>query len=79
MDDTINLNIPLTTNQLADLIRHQLPRKEQLRLASMLQAEEIGDSANEQILRDFRAACRELRQGTLKTRPAKEFLDELPS
>ena len=77
MNATIQLSVPLTTNQLANLIREQLPKKERLKLVSLLQVEEETEPTKEEILHEFRMACRELKQGTLKTRPLQELLDEL--
>ena len=76
MNATVQLSIPLTTNQLASLIREQLPREERLKLISLLQQEET-EPTDEQILNDFRADLKSLKQGTLKTRPLQELLNEL--
>ena len=77
MNTTVQLSIPLTTNQLAGLIREQLPREERLKLVSLLQDDEDKEPANDESLENFRKAYRELKQGTLKTRPAIDFLNEL--
>lgn len=77
MNATVQLNIPLTTNQLAGLIREQLPKEERLKLISLLQQEEETEPTNEQILSDFRADLKSLKEGTLKTRSLQELLDEL--
>lgn len=77
MNATVQLSIPLTINQLADLIRAQLPKEERLKLVSLLQIDEEMEPTNEQIVSDFRSDYRALKTGMLKTRPAKEFLDEL--
>ena len=76
MSATVPVSILLTTDQLADLIRTQLPKEERLKLASLLQAEET-EPTNEQIISDFIADYRALKNGTLKTRPIREVLDEL--
>ncbi len=76
----VTLNIPLTVPQLADLIRHQLSRTEQLRLASLLQTDEEIDKepTKQEILDSLRADFIALKKGTLKTRPLRDVLDEIP-
>ena len=74
------LNIPLTVPQLADLIRRQLPRTEQLRLAALLQYEDdtYQEPTKQEILDNLRADFIALNKGTLKTRPLQDILDEIP-
>lgn len=75
MNATVQLSIPLTTNQLADLIRKQLSKEEQLRLVTMLQEEQ--EPAKEATLSDLRKDLTALRNGKLKTRPITELLNEV--
>ena len=77
MNATVQLSVPLTTNQLANLIRQQLPKEERLKLVSLLQMEEEIEPTKEEILEDFRKDYIALQRGTLKTRPLQNLLDEL--
>ena len=75
MNATMQLSIPLTTNQLADLIRKQLPREEQLRLATMIQEEQ--EPTKEAVLSSLHEDLTALKNGKLKTRPIRELLNEV--
>jgi hypothetical protein len=74
MEATLNVNISLSINQLADMIR-QLPKRERSKLDTLLQEE--AEPSKEQILSQLKDDYIALQKGTLKTRPAKEFLAEL--
>ena len=75
MATTLQFNIPLTTIQLADLIRKQLPKEEQLQLVRMLQEEQ--EPTKETILSNLREDLTALKNGTLKTRPISDLLNEI--
>lgn len=77
MSATVQLNIPLTTNELAALIRTQLPKEERLKLVSLLQIDDESEPTAQEIVEQFRQDITALKQGTLKTRPLQELLDEL--
>ena len=76
MSATLQLNIPLTTNELATLIRTQLSKDERLKLVSLLQTDDEELSTAE-IVENFRQDVTALKQEKLKTRPLQELLDEL--
>ena len=73
METTLNFQIPLTFNQLAEMLR-QLPKAERSRLVSVLQEEE---TSKEQILAELKEDYIALKKGTLKTRPLKDVLNEI--
>lgn len=84
METTLNYNIPLSVNELADLIRDKFPRKERLKLVKLLQKEPTEDTyeepTKEQLMEEIREAVREvnlIKQGKMKSRPIQELLDEL--
>ena len=72
------LHIPTTDvslTQLAQLIREQLPAQEREQLAALIQEEAA--PTNEQFLQQLKEDYIALQKGTLKTRPAADFLAEL--
>lgn len=77
------LHVPASTvilSQLAQLIREQFPATERDRLASLIQALPPDDDTpptKEQLLNQLKEDYIALQKGTLKTRPAAEFLAEL--
>ncbi|MEZ0611079.1 hypothetical protein ACAW74_21375 [Fibrella sp. WM1] len=77
------LHVPASTvslSQLAQLIREQFPATERDRLASLIQAVPSEDDApptKDQLLNQLKEDYIALQKGTLKTRPAVEFLAEL--
>lgn len=71
------VHIPLIVPQLAELIRRQLPRAEQLRLAALLQDDAYQEPTKQEILDNLRADFIALKKGTLKTRPLQDVLDEI--
>ena len=77
MSATVQLNIPLTISEWATLIRTQLPKEERLKLVSLLQIDDEKEPTTEEIIEHFRQDITALKQGTLKTRPLRELLDEL--
>lgn len=84
METTLNYNIPLSVNELADLIRDKFPRKERLKLVKLLQKEPTEEAyeepTKEQLMEEIREAVREVnlaKQGKMKSRPIQELLDEL--
>ncbi|MCF0074861.1 hypothetical protein LZD49_30520 [Dyadobacter sp. CY261] len=77
MEKSVNLNIPLSFEQLLALIR-QLSRQEQAELVSVLKEEIIDDEpTKDQILDDLKEDLIALKKGTLKTRPIEDILNEL--
>lgn len=73
----LNTNITLTFNQLVELAC-QLPKPERLRLASLLQNDD--EPSKQQLLKDLREAIEEVnlaKQGKVKLKSAREFLNEL--
>jgi hypothetical protein len=78
MEKSVNLNVPLSFEQLLGLIR-QLSRREQVQLVSVLKEEiiENDERSKEQILADLKEDLIALKNGTLKTRPIEDILNEL--
>ncbi|MET7256527.1 hypothetical protein [Dyadobacter fermentans] len=78
MEKSVNLNIPLSFEQLLGLIR-QLSRREQAELVSVLREEivENDEPSKEQILADLKEDLIAFKNGTLKTRPIEDILNEL--
>ncbi len=77
MESTINFNIPLTINELAIILKRQLPQQDRITLASLLQDDEI---SLDQLKGEIRQAVREInlvKKGKLNARPVQELLDEL--
>ena len=83
MEATLNFNIPLSINELAQLIREQLPAGDRLKLAQLLGADEPesnDEPTQEQLVAEIKQAVHEInlvKQGKMKARPVKELLDEL--
>ena len=77
MESTINFNIPLTINELAIILKRQLPQQDRITLVSLLQDDEI---SLDQLKGEIRQAVREInlvKKGELNARPVQELLDEL--
>ena len=80
METTLHFDTTVSLNQLAQIIREQLTAKDRLALADMLQTDsENEEPTKEQILSQLKEDYIALQNGTLKTRPALEFLAELKS
>ncbi len=77
METTLQFNTSISLAQLARQLREQLPAKERNELAAMIQEDE--EPTKEQILTQLKEDYVALQKGTLKTRPAAEFLAELKS
>ncbi|TDE13338.1 hypothetical protein [Dyadobacter psychrotolerans] len=77
METTLHFDTKVSLSQLAQIIREQLPAKDRLALANMLQTEEDDEPTKEQILSRLKEDYIALQNGTLKTRTLKEVLDEL--
>lgn len=78
MEKSVNLNVPLSFEQLLALVR-QLSYKEREELVSVLK-DDISASdepSKQKILADLNDDLIALGNGTLKTRPLKDILDEL--
>ncbi len=79
METTLNLNLALTFEQVADLAR-QLPPPERQKLAELLQDDDE-PVTKAQLIEEIREAVRDVKlakQGKLKLPTLQEFLDELP-
>ncbi|MFN3487598.1 MAG: hypothetical protein ACK4YV_00615 [Emticicia sp.] len=74
MNASSNLTIPLTFKQIVGLVK-QLPKSKQAKLVSLIQSDE--EPTKEQILQNLKEDYIALQKGTLVTRPASEFLQEL--
>jgi TusA-related sulfurtransferase len=76
MQTSLNVNLSLSFHQLVELAR-QLPKKERAELASILIDDE---PSKEQILQGLQAAIEEVnlaKQGKIKLKSAREFINEL--
>lgn len=74
MESTININIPLTVNQLAEVIR-QLPTKEKARLREILNEDEI--LTKEQIVEKIKEGLNDVKmhkEGKIKLETLEDFL-----
>jgi hypothetical protein len=78
MENTINFTIPLSFQQLVDLVR-QLPRQEREKLVTVIQDEQLDEDepTKAQILENLKQDYIALKAGTLKTWPLKDVLNEL--
>ena len=76
METTFQLNTSISLSRLAKLLREQLPVQARHELAAMIQADDDAPT-KEQILTQLKEDYIALQKGTLKTRPATEFLAEL--
>lgn len=77
MESTVNFNIPLTINELANMLKQQLPQQDRITLANLLQDDEI---SLDQLKEEIRQAVREInlvKKGKLNARPVQDLLDEL--
>ena len=74
MESTININIPLTVNQLAEVIR-QLPTKEKVKLRKILNEDEI--LTKEQIVEKIKEGLNDVKmhkEGKIKLETLEDFL-----
>ena len=78
MENTVNFNIPLSFQQLVDLVR-QLPRQDREKLVTVIQDEQLDEDepTKAQILENLKQDYIALKAGTLKTRPIEDILNEL--
>jgi hypothetical protein len=76
MEATLQFNTSISLNQLAKLLREQLPAAQRNQLADMIRDEDR-EPTKEEILTQLKEDYIALQKGTLKTRPASEFLAEL--
>jgi hypothetical protein len=78
MENTINFTIPLSFQQLVDLVR-QLPRQEREKLVTVIQDEQLDEDepTKAEILENLKQDYIALKAGTLKTRPIEDILNEL--
>ena len=77
METTLQLNTSISLSQLAQLLREQLPPADRNQLAAMIREETDDEPTKEEILARLKEDYVALQNGTLKTRPANEFLVEL--
>jgi hypothetical protein len=84
MEAILNLNLPLSVNELANFIREKLPTKDRLKLVQLLTIETPESNEDEvskqQLIAEVKQAVREVnlvKQGKLVARPVKKLLDEL--
>lgn len=84
MEATLNLNLPLSVNELANFIREKLPTKDRLKLVQLLTIETPESNEDEvskqQLIAEVKQAVREVnlvKQGKLVAQPVEELLDEL--
>jgi hypothetical protein len=78
MAGTIQFNTSISINQLAMQLRKQLSINERTKLAKLLQTEdEEKEPSSEEILNNLQKDYKALQNGTLKTRPLKDVLNEL--
>lgn len=86
MEATLNFHIPLSIDELADLIKEQLPAQERLKLAQLLtnepdsSQEDDDEPTNEQLIEEIKQAVREVnlaKKGKLQLPTLNEFLNEL--
>ena len=78
MESVFNLNIPLTINELATILKRQLPKQDRQTLACLLQDEE--ELSMVQLKSEIRQAVVEMnlvKKGKLQARPVQDLLDEL--
>ena len=85
MEATLNFRIPLSIDELADLIKDQLTVQERLKLAQLL-TDEVNPSeedevpTKEQLIEEIKQAVREVnlvKKGHLQLPTLNEFLNEL--
>lgn len=77
---TLNLTIPLTIPQLADMLRQQFSAKERQQLVQLMQEPKESDSTPPSVADDLREAFAEVkaaRQGQKQFRSLTDVLDEL--
>lgn len=76
----LHLNIPISVDELATLIREQLSPAERLNLVQLLSIETDEEPTQAQLVAEMKQAVQELnlvKKGQLKARPLQELLDEL--
>lgn len=76
----LHLNIPISVDELATLIREQLSPTERLNLVQLLSIETDEEPTQAQLVAEMKQAVQELnlvKKGKLKARPLQELLDEL--
>lgn len=86
MEATLNFHIPLSIDELADLIKEQLSAQERLKLAQLLTNEpdssedDEDEPTKEQLIEEIKQAVREVnlaKKGKLQLPTLNEFLNEL--
>ena len=77
MEARIQITASLSLSELASQIRTRFSKKQREKLAILIQKEEDDERSTEDILNELKEDYIALQKGTLKTRPADEFLNEL--
>ena len=80
MEATLNFNKSLTINELAQVLRKQLPLADRKKLVFLLEEDETEFVPKEQFMADMKNAMAEVKlykQGKLKLNSLEEFLNEL--
>ena len=78
MQNSVHFSTSISLSQLALQLRNQLSYKDRTKLVKLLQSEEDEkEPTTEEILHNLREDYTALKNGTLKTRPLKDVLNEL--
>jgi len=78
MQNSVHFSTSISLSQLALQLRNQLSYKDRTKLVKLLQSEEDEkEPTSEKILKNLKEDYDALKKGTLKTRPAIDFLKEL--
>lgn len=76
MEARIQITASLSLSELASQIKRHFSARERECLARLIQDEDV-EPSTDQILSDIKEDYIALQKGTLKTRPAQDFLNEL--
>jgi len=78
MQNSVHFSTSISLSQLALQLRNQLSYKDRTKLVKLLQSEEDEkEPTTEEILHNLMEDYTALKNGTLKTRPLKDVLNEL--
>jgi len=77
MEAHIQITASLSIEELAKQIRQHFSHVQRSKLVQLIQDDSQEETSTEQILNDLKEDYIALKKGTLKTRPASEFLNEL--
>ena len=76
MEARIQITASLSLSELASQIKRHFSARERENLARLIQDEDV-EPTSDQILSDFQEDYIALQKGTLNTKPAQDFLNEL--